>query len=117
MHAKQTNLARAKCQPCEGIGQPLNEQEVKAYLEQLEGWTVTETKAIEKQYDSKNFVTTMAFANKIAELAEEEDHHPDLHLYYRKVHVVLSTHAIGGLSANDFILAAKIDQARGTLSL
>jgi 4a-hydroxytetrahydrobiopterin dehydratase len=109
MNPDDSDLLKAKCQPCEGIGRALNEEEWQPYLDQIEGWTVTDGKLIEKEYESRNFVSTMAFANKIAELAEQEDHHPDLHLYYRKVHVVLTTHALGGLTENDFILAAKID--------
>ena len=113
---KKNGLLERKCQACEGIGQSLSETQCKPYLDQIEGWVVTDGKLIEKEYESKNFVSTMFFAQKIADLAEEEDHHPDLHLYYRKVHVVLTTHALGGLSENDFILAAKIDQAKKNLS-
>ena len=80
--SENNDLLERKCQPCEGIGQALNEAQCKPYLDQIEGWTVTDGKLIEKEYVSKNFVSTMAFAQKIADLAEEEDHHPDLHLYY-----------------------------------
>ena len=116
MNPENMDLLKAKCQSCEGIGQSLSEEQCRPYLDQIEGWNVMEGKRIEKEYESKNFVSTMAFANEIAELAEQEDHHPDLHLYYRKVHVVLTTHALGGLSENDFILAAKIDQAKRNMS-
>ncbi len=105
-------LLQKKCQPCEGIGQAMTPEQYELMLKMVPGWEVFDGNRIEKIYPTKNFVETMAFANRIADLAEAENHHPDLHLYYRKVHVVLSTHALGGLSENDFILAAKIDRAR-----
>ena len=79
-------------------------------LEKLQGWSLRDGTVIEKEYPTRNFVETMALANRIAAIAEEQDHHPDLHLYYRNVHVVLSTHALKGLTENDFIVAAKIDE-------
>lgn len=87
----------------------LNEiEEYKKHIK--EDWKVEGNKKISKEYSFDNFKKTMDFVNKVAVLAEEEGHHPDMHVYYGKVIIELSTHAIGGLSENDFIMAHKIDQ-------
>jgi len=85
--------------------------EVESYLLKIPGWVLVEDgKAIRHEYVMKNFMSGIEFANKIAGLAEQEDHHPDLHLTgYRKFTVELSTHSIGGISMNDLILASKIE--------
>ena len=105
-------LAAKKCTPCEGGVTPLWPQQAAKQLEKLPGWYLAkDSKAIRKDWLVKDFATAIAFFGEIAKIAEQEDHHPDLHLAgYREVAVELSTHAIGGLSENDFILAAKIDQ-------
>lgn len=105
-------LVRKKCLPCEGGVAPSTLEEAKAQLEQLPGWRLThEGKRIRRDWKVKNFLAGMDFFQRCAEVAEEDGHHPDLHLEgYRNVSVELWTHAIGGLSENDFILAAKIDQ-------
>lgn len=82
--------------------------EVKKYLTQVKSW-YSDDKKIWKEFKFKNFVETMGFVNKVALLAQEEGHHPDMFVAYSRVKVELWTHAIGGLSENDFILAAKID--------
>jgi 4a-hydroxytetrahydrobiopterin dehydratase len=107
-----TQLAAKKCTPCEGGVTPLWPQEAASQLEKLDGWHLADdSKAIRKDWIVKDFATAIQFFNEIAKIANEEDHHPDLHLTgYRQVAVELSTHAIGGLSENDFILAAKIDR-------
>jgi 4a-hydroxytetrahydrobiopterin dehydratase len=104
--------AAKKCVPCEGGVPRIEEAAAKQLLGGLEGWTLAQGgKAIEKRWTVKNFVAGMKFLQQIAGIAEEEQHHPDVHLTgYRNVAVQLTTHAIGGLSENDFILAAKIDQ-------
>ena len=104
------NLVNGKCKSCEGIGSAFGLEETARYLAMVPGWSVADGKVIEKTYASKNFVEAMAMANRITEVAEQEDHHPDLHVSYRKLRVELTTHALGGLTENDFILAAKIDQ-------
>jgi 4a-hydroxytetrahydrobiopterin dehydratase len=88
------------------------DEQVRRYLTGLPGWKRTaDGKSIRREWRVKDFATALDFFNRIGRIAEEEDHHPDLHLTgYRNVAVELSTHAIGGLSENDFILAAKIDQ-------
>jgi 4a-hydroxytetrahydrobiopterin dehydratase len=107
-----SQLAAKKCQPCEGGVQPLWPQEAAKQLDKLHGWYLAkDSKAIRKDWLVKDFATAIEFFRDVAKIAEHEDHHPDLHLIdYREVSVELSTHAIGGLSENDFIVAAKIDQ-------
>ena len=106
-----SELANKKCVPCEGGVSPLTREEAEKFLSELKGWNIREdNKQISKEYTFKNFVEALAFANKIGELAESEGHHPDMHVSWGKVGIDLSTHSIGGLSENDFVLAAKIDQ-------
>jgi 4a-hydroxytetrahydrobiopterin dehydratase len=104
-------LTQKKCVPCEGGVPPLSEAEVDALLANLPGWSKADGgKAIRRRWTAKNFMAGITFFDEVARLAEAEGHHPDLHLTgYREVSIEISTHAIGGLSENDFILAAKID--------
>jgi 4a-hydroxytetrahydrobiopterin dehydratase len=102
------DLASKKCKPCEGGVSPLKPVEVVALLQQLKGWTLAD-KVITKNFEFKNYYQTMAFVNAVAWLAHREDHHPDMTVGYNRCRVDYSTHAIGGLSENDFICAAKID--------
>ncbi len=107
-------LAARKCQPCEGGVEPCNLDHSKRQLLELKsGWELSEDgKRISRKFKLKNFVAAIRLVNALADLAEREQHHPDLHLTgYRFVQVDLTTHAIGGLSENDFIVAAKIDTA------
>jgi len=104
----QCDLTNKKCQPCEGGVPPLSQNEVTALLQQISGWTQRDM-LIEKTFTFKNYYHTMAFVNAVAWLAHREDHHPDLTVGYKTCQVVYSTHAIGGLSENDFICAAKVD--------
>jgi 4a-hydroxytetrahydrobiopterin dehydratase len=105
------DLAQKKCVACEGDAVPLNKIEAGVLLKQVQGWTLSEdAKNISKAFKFKNFVDAMDFANKITPIAEAESHHPDLKVGWGKVEVDLTTHAVKGLSENDFILAAKIDQ-------
>ncbi len=107
----QTPLEQKKCQPCEGMGNPLDVDQATEQLKNVEGWELnTDGKGIARQYVIKNFMTAINFIQQVAEIAEGEDHHPDIHLTgYRNLRIDLSTHAIGGLSENDFIVAAKIN--------
>lgn len=100
-----------KCVPCEGGVPVLAPDQVKGYLKDLVGWNSDQdSKSISVEYRMKDFVAAIDLIQKIAQLAEEEQHHPDLHLTgYRNLRIDLSTHAIGGLSDNDFIVASKID--------
>lgn len=105
-------LVAKKCLPCEGGVDPVSPEDALEQLKLLPGWRLThEGKRIRKDWVVKNFRAGMAFFEKCAEVAENDGHHPDLHIEgYRNVSVELWTHAIGGLSENDFILAAKIDR-------
>lgn len=88
---------------------PLSEEEIADLSCQIPDWTVYE-KSMERTFTVADFARAMEFANKVAEIAQSEDHHPDLYISWGKVRIEFSTHKIGGLSRNDFILAAKIDQ-------
>ena len=106
-----SELRQKKCLPCEGGVAPYSNDEARAQLKQLDGWRLTHSgERIRKEWIVKNFMAGLQFFNECARIAEEDGHHPDLHIEgYRNVAVELWTHAIGGLSENDFILAAKID--------
>ena len=105
-------LAQKKCQPCKANTKPLSVQEAKELLLQLSEWNLSDdSKYLWHEYVMKDFRAAVELIQRIAEAAESEDHHPDLHLTrYRKLRIELATHSIGGLSENDFILAAKIDR-------
>ena len=105
-------LTQKRCQPCEGIGKAFSPEEARGYLNDVKHWQIDQAgKMIFREYVMKNFLAAVRLINKIAELAEAENHHPDLHLAgYRKLRVELTTHALGGLSENDFIVAAKINE-------
>ncbi|AWM41992.1 Putative pterin-4-alpha-carbinolamine dehydratase [Gemmata obscuriglobus] len=111
MSVSAAELTAKKCTACEGGTPPLAADQVAAHLAAVPGWALSDDgKLIRRKYKFTDFASAMAFLNRVADLAEAEDHHPDLHLTgYRHAAVELSTHAIGGLSANDFIVAAKID--------
>jgi 4a-hydroxytetrahydrobiopterin dehydratase len=103
------DLGDKKCKPCEGGVPPLEPKEI----EELKGhigkeWEVSDNKKLTREYSFVNYRHTMDFVNKVAELAEEEGHHPVMHVYYGRVVIELWTHAIDGLSENDFIMAYKI---------
>ena len=104
-------LAKKKCQPGEGIGKALNAARIKEYLPLTPGWVVgADRKGIAREFVMKNFLVAVRTIGQIAAIAEAENHHPDIHLTgYRKLKIYLTTHALGGLSENDFIVAAKIN--------
>ena len=101
-------LATRKCKPCEGGTSPFTADQAKHLLKNLKGWTVENGK-LAKVFAFQNYYQTMAFVNALAWISHREDHHPDLAVGYNKCRVEYSTHAIGGLSENDFICAAKCD--------
>ena len=105
-------LIKKKCLPCEGVSTPVPVDLAEKQLQRLSGWELThDGQRIRKQWTVKNFLAGLDFFNRCAQVAEDDGHHPDLHIEgYRNLSVELWTHAIGGLSENDFILAAKIDQ-------
>ncbi len=106
-----TDLASKKCVPCEGGTPPLPLGQVDVLIKSVKGWTALGNQQIDQNFKFKNFTQAMEFINDVAQVAEVENHHPDIFLHnWNQVIITLSTHAIGGLSENDFILAAKIDQ-------
>jgi 4a-hydroxytetrahydrobiopterin dehydratase len=90
----------------------LNSSEVSKRLKSLNGWALADG-AIARDFNFKNFYETMAFVNAVAFIANKEDHHPDMEVGYNKCRIEFSTHSVGGLSENDFICAAKVDQLLG----
>jgi 4a-hydroxytetrahydrobiopterin dehydratase len=104
-----TDLAAKRCAPCEEGTKALAGDELQELLRQVEGWKLVDGKKIEKEYRFPDFKEALAFVDRLGAIAEEEGHHPDIYLGWGRVKVELSTHSVGGLSENDFILAAKID--------
>ena len=104
----ECNLRNKKCKPCEGGVPPMTPEAADILLEQLDGWNRVGNE-ISKTYSFGNYYETMAFVNAAAYVSHREDHHPDLLVSYKTCAVTYTTHAIGGLSENDFICAAKLD--------
>ncbi len=101
-------LVAQKCKPCEGGVAPLSSEEIERLLRQLDGWAYRDG-VISKTFRFPNHWQTMAFVNAVAWISHREDHHPDLHVGYNTCRVDYCTHAIQGMSENDFICAAKVD--------
>ena len=108
----KSDLSSRHCESCEGIGTALTAEQVNNLMPQLaSGWhVVNDHKEIKKSFSFKNFYETMAFVNALAWVANIENHHPDLEVGYNYCHVRFMTHALKGLSHNDFICASKLDQ-------
>jgi 4a-hydroxytetrahydrobiopterin dehydratase len=102
------SLANKRCKPCEGGVKPFSAEESKQLLKQLKGWTIDNGR-LAKTFAFQNYYETMAFVNALAWVSHREDHHPDLGVHFNNCRVEYWTHAIGGLSENDFICAAKAD--------
>jgi 4a-hydroxytetrahydrobiopterin dehydratase len=104
-------LAEKKCVPCRGGIPPLTEGAAEELLGKTPGWSLAEKGArLQRRFEFQDFVEAMKFVNRVAEIAEQEGHHPDIAIHWNKVDLVLWTHKIGGLHENDFILAAKISR-------
>jgi len=103
------SLAKKHCIPCEGGIPPLSLEKVNTLIEKIPNWEADGNSKLTRKLSFKDFGETMVFVNKMAEIAETEGHHPDISISYNKIELTLTTHAIGGLSENDFILAAKIN--------
>jgi 4a-hydroxytetrahydrobiopterin dehydratase len=103
-----SELTAKKCKPCEGGVAPYTPAQATEMLKQVKGWTIEQGRLV-KLYPFTNYYQTMAFVNALAWISHREDHHPDLLVGYNKCRVEYMTHAIGGLSENDFICAAKCD--------
>lgn len=105
-----SDLAAMKCVPCQGGVPPLSRERVKELLAQLSGWGVEKDHHLIRSFPFPDFVTALAFVNKVGALAEEQGHHPDIYLSWGMVRITTWTHKIDGLTESDFILAAKIDR-------
>ena len=103
------DLTQKHCIPCEAGTPPLDASVVAEHAKHVPDWKVSDNKKISREFKFKDFKGSMEFINRVAQLAESEGHHPDIYIFYNLVRLELATHAIGGLSENDFILAAKID--------
>ena len=103
------DFARKKCKPCEGGARPFPAKKVRQYLRQIEGWSFKKGK-IGRDFMFKNYYETISFVNAVAWICHREDHHPDIEFGYKTCRVSFWTHAIGGISENDFICAAKINE-------
>ena len=107
------DLAKKNCQPCEGGILPLDISEIQKYQKKIDGWNVIKNDRkiyfLEKKFIFKNFINSQDFVNKVGTISEEEGHHPDISFGWGYAKIMITTHAIEGLSENDFILAAKID--------
>jgi 4a-hydroxytetrahydrobiopterin dehydratase len=111
---KMSDLLSKKCVPCEGGILPFDISEIHEYQKKVDGWEVVKNKKsiyfLEKNFEFKNFLESQNFVNKVGVISEKENHHPDISFGWGYAKVSITTHAIEGLSKNDFILAAKIDQ-------
>lgn len=104
-------LANKKCIPSEKGTLPLSKNEVQSYLAKLKfQWELMDNDKIKHKFEFKDFRDAIKFVNNVADIAEEQNHHPNMTILYNKVIIALSTHSIGGLSENDFIIAAKIEK-------
>jgi len=105
------SLEEKKCTPCEEGGEPMSEEEVQTYLDKINSdWKLRKNKKIFREFNFTDFEEALEFVNEVAELAEEEGHHPDIHLKnFNEVIIELWTHAVGGLTENDFVVAKKVD--------
>ncbi len=104
-----SELANKKCVPCKGGVPPLSSERAADLLTQVQGWTVEDGHHLHKSYEFPDFVSALAFVNRVGALAEQQGHHPDIYLTWGKVGIKTWTHKIDGLTESDFILAAKID--------
>ncbi len=107
-----SELAAKTCVPCRGGVPPLKGEELAKLHAQLAGWQVAGEHHLEKSYSFPDFRQALAFTNRVGELAEQQDHHPDIYLAWGKVGIKIWTHKIDGLTESDFILAAKIDELK-----
>jgi len=102
-------LQELKCEPCQKGTPPLTGEETEQLLCDVPDWELKDER-LERQFKFRDFIEALDFVVRVGEVAEEEGHHPDIHVSYNRVRLTLTTHKIGGLSRNDFILAAKVDR-------
>lgn len=106
------DLSSKHCVPCEGYEKPFGRNQAEGYLRRVKDWELGDNGIlkIHKKFKFKNFKEALSFVNKVGEMSESEGHHPDINFGWGKAEIILWTHAVGGLSENDFILAAKINK-------
>lgn len=106
------DLTQKHCIPCESGDPPVSEKKEKEFRKQVPDWLLLRDQEhkLRRQFKFKDFQEAMKFVNNVARIAERQGHHPDIYIFYNKVQLDLFTHAVGGLSENDFIMAAKIDK-------
>ena len=109
-----TDLLKKKCKPCEGGVMPFDTSQIHLYQKKVDGWDIVKNKEniffLEKKFVFKNFLQSQNFVNKVGKISEDEGHHPEILFGWGYAKIIITTHAIEGLSENDFILAAKIDK-------
>lgn len=111
MQPGHCDLAKKRCVPCKGGVPPLKGAALRGFQAQVSAeWSVVRGHHLEKEFSFENFLTALAFTNRVGRLAEKQGHHPDIYLAWGKVRVTIWTHKINGLTESDFILAAKIDR-------
>ena len=103
-------LTSKHCEPCEAGTDPLTHEAIQPFLSAVPEWELIDDKSIHREFEFPDFKDALDFANRVGEIAEQEGHHPDLAVGWGHCNITLTTHAIGGLSENDFILAAKINE-------
>ena len=103
-------LAEGKCKPCHGETSPLEHDAIAAFHKELDGWQVIDDHHLIKTWSFNDFASALAFTNEVGALAEAEGHHPDIFLAWGRVELKIWTHDVGGLTENDFVLAAKCDR-------
>ncbi|MBR77828.1 MAG: 4a-hydroxytetrahydrobiopterin dehydratase [Flavobacteriales bacterium] len=106
------SLNKKTCVPCQGGIPPLNAKEINVLIKQLNGWYVENNKKLKKEYEFSTYVDAINFVNSVAKLAEDEQHHPYIHINFKKILVIMFTHKIDGLHENDFIMASKCDNIK-----
>lgn len=109
---ENTPLTQRHCVPCEGGTPPMDSDTAREMIQQVPGWELGDNK-LTRRFKFRNFAEAMAFVNRVAALAEAEGHHPDIHVSWNRVRLDLTTHAIKGLSDNDFIMAARTNELVG----
>jgi 4a-hydroxytetrahydrobiopterin dehydratase len=108
---KAEQLREKKCVPCRGGIPPMEPEQAREYAAATPGWSLSDdSRRISRQFTFPTFPAGIAFVQRVADLAEEEGHHPDFEIHYNNVNIILWTHKIGGLHENDFIMAAKISE-------
>lgn len=106
-----SELAQKECIPCRGDTPPMSSEQAQQMLKELENWTIEQEYHLTRTFKFRDFAEALNFVNRVGDIAEHENHHPDVHLAYGKVKVEVWTHKINGLTESDFVFAAKVDAA------